>query len=60
MIKCNKCKRVTKKNKPTGLIKEYRIWIDRNGTERKDISKVNIICLDCSPNLNKTKGVENE
>lgn len=50
MIKCNKCKRTTRKNEPTGLIKNYRIWTDKNRTERRDISKIDKVCMGCSSN----------
>lgn len=33
MIKCSKCKRVTRKGEPTALIKKYRSW---NHTHQKD------------------------
>jgi len=59
MIKCPKCKRVTKKGEPTGLIKKYRSW---NHTEKKeegeqeqsiniehkDLSQTSQACMRCS------------
>lgn len=60
MIKCKKCKRITKKNVPTGLIKEYRTWIDKSRTERRDILEISKVCFGCSQSLNNTKVVQNE
>jgi hypothetical protein len=55
MIKCKKCKRVTNNNEPTGSIKKYRVWKDKNNTEHKDISKEKKVCLSCSQNLKTTE-----
>ena len=49
-MKCEKCKKVTTKNSPTGLLREFRVWIDKNETHHKDISKEKKVCLSCSHN----------
>lgn len=46
MIKCSKCKKITKKGEPTGLIKKYRTWKDQEGNH-KDLVSTKQACMGC-------------
>lgn len=59
MIKCSKCKRVTRKGEPTGQIKKYRSWnhTERRGEEEqeyniniehKDLTQTSPACMRCA------------
>ena len=57
MIKCSKCKKVTRQGEPTGLIKKYRTWKhtekpdpEEQGRdiEHKDLSQTSQACMRCS------------
>jgi len=55
MIKCKKCKRITKTKEITGSIKKYRIWMDSKKTEHKDIFKEDKVCFKCLKSYKEVK-----
>ena len=47
MIKCSRCKRITKSGQSTGLIITYQFWLDDNNHYHKDIVKIEKACMNC-------------
>ncbi len=47
MINCKKCKRITKTGEPTGLLRKFRVWFDKDKKEHKDIISSKVVCLNC-------------
>ncbi len=47
MLICTKCKRITKKSEPTGLIMEYKFWEDKNGKHKDIVKSKKKACMQC-------------
>jgi hypothetical protein len=47
MIKCAKCKRITKPCESTGLFITQKIW-EEGGRKHKDITQIERVCWSCS------------
>jgi hypothetical protein len=48
MLRCEKCKRVTKRGEATGLFIVQEIWTDVDGRKHKDIIRSFKTCINCS------------